>query len=127
MDLDDIAAMGEAKPKSDEYRAALQRAVESGDASACRRFVDHGALGRASELGQDMRKLADCADAAWPSPLPPPPACPPASRRCRRPPSLLVLAVLSDAVPLVLSRQLLMAFAQSLQQLAPEAQQSVAT
>ncbi|PSC69483.1 COP9 signalosome complex subunit 4 [Micractinium conductrix] len=76
MDLDDIAAMGEAKPKSDEYRAALQRAVESGDASACRRFVDH---------------------------------------------------VLSDAVPLVLSRQLLMAFAQSLQQLAPEAQQSVAT
>lgn len=35
--------------------------------------------------------------------------------------------VLSDAVPLVLSRQLLLAFAQSLQQLQPDAQQAVAT
>jgi hypothetical protein len=35
--------------------------------------------------------------------------------------------VLSDAVPLVLSRQLLMAFAQSLPQLVPETQQAVAT
>lgn len=35
-------------------------------------------------------------------------------------------AVLSDTVPLVLSRQLLLAFAQSLQQLAPDVQQGVA-
>jgi hypothetical protein len=35
--------------------------------------------------------------------------------------------VLSDAVPLVLSRQLLLLFAQSLKQLSDDVQQSVAT
>lgn len=76
MELDAIADMGEQKQKADEYKAALERAVSSGDAAACRRFVDH---------------------------------------------------VLSDVVPLVLSRQLLLAFAHSLKHLQPDAQQAVAT
>lgn len=66
---------------------------------------------------------------AWLSPhcrclLVPPPRLP-ASQHTKAPPCLP--AVLSDAVPLVLSRQLLLAFAQSLQQLQPDAQQAVAT
>ncbi|EFN55852.1 hypothetical protein CHLNCDRAFT_48784 [Chlorella variabilis] len=76
MDLDEIAAAGDQKAKADQYRAVLEQAVASGDAAACRRFVDH---------------------------------------------------VLSDAVPLVLSRQLLLAFAQSLPQLAPDVQRDVST
>ena len=54
-----------------------------------------------------------------------PAAHPETARLLPRPPP--APAVLSDAVPLVLSRQLLLAFAQSLQQLQPEVQQAVAT
>ncbi|PRW20786.1 COP9 signalosome complex subunit 4 [Chlorella sorokiniana] len=76
MDLDEITGVGGQQEQREQYKAALDAAVASGDVAACKRFVDH---------------------------------------------------VLSDAVPLVLSRTLLMAFAQSLQQLAPDVQQAVAS
>lgn len=125
MELDEIAGIGEAKAKSEEYRTALLRAVSSGDGAACRRFVDHGepfvslkVQGRRT----DQQYTCCCAAAATAT------ACPPPSLRCHAPARLLSFsAVLSDAVPLVLSRQLLLAFAQSLRQLQPEVQQEVAT
>lgn len=121
MDLDEIAGVGGQQEQRENYKAALDAAVASGDAAACKRFVDHG--GRYRVTGWCDRKERGCpgllataaAAAAHPcrrSPAASPPACP---------------AVLSDAVPLVLSRTLLMAFAQSLQQLAPDVQQAVAT
>eukprot|EP00887_Chlorella_sp_A99_P001820 scaffold19.g1820.t1 len=75
-DLDSIAGVSDQGQKLEKYRAALDQAVASGEAQACKQFVEH---------------------------------------------------VLSDAVPLVLSRQLLLAFAQSLKRLPVEVQQSVAT
>lgn len=116
MDLDEIAGVGGQQEQREHYKAALDAAVASGDAAACKRFVDHG--GRCRVTG--------CRDRdQWPrlcSPCcrPPPPLL---TAPCRRSPPP---AVLSDAVPLVLSRTLLMAFAQSLQQLAPDVQQAVA-
>jgi hypothetical protein len=45
MDLDDVAAADiDQKTKSDQYRGILEQAVSQGDAAACRRFVDHGAM-----------------------------------------------------------------------------------
>ena len=43
MELDSIAEIVDAKEKQDQYRGVLAAAVASGDAAACRRFVDHGA------------------------------------------------------------------------------------
>jgi COP9 signalosome complex subunit 4 len=115
MDLDEIAtADQDQKQKSDQYRQALEEAVAGGDAAACRRFVDHGAGAQtAATMAKWMLQCShfmptSCSN--HPTPL----------TGCRP-------AVLSDAVPLVLSRQLLMAFAQSLPRLEEGVQQEVAT
>lgn len=127
MDLDDIAGVGGQQEQREQYKAALDAAVASGDVAACKRFVDHGAEALVHcgtvcrcDHGRRHPRRTYAGDAAAAA------ACP----RCRAASlhaSLPVPAVLSDAVPLVLSRTLLMAFAQSLQQLTADVQQSVAT
>lgn len=77
------------------------------------------ALGSAPKLAQRQRRRRG----RWRQPLAPSRRSAPQTDTIPRP----WPAVLSDAVPLVLSRTLLMAFAQSLQQLAPDVQQAVAT
>ncbi len=42
MDLDTIAEIGDQRSKQEQYKRALDSAVASGDAAACRLFVDHG-------------------------------------------------------------------------------------
>lgn len=127
MDLDEIAGVGGQQEQREQYRAALDAAVASGGVAACKRFVDHGAEAlvhcRAAcrcDHGDRRPRRSSAGGAAAAA------ACP-----CCRAPSLRaslpVPTVLSDAVPLVLSRTLLMAFAQSLQQLTADVQQSVAT
>lgn len=76
MDLDDVAAADiDQKTKSDQYRGILEQAVSQGDAAACRRFVDHGAM------------LERLLSGALRFTSPPPPAVPPACSvvRCRPP------------------------------------------
>lgn len=110
MDLDDIAAGGgEAREQLPQYRAALEAAVAAGDAAQCKRFVDHGAWAMASRL--------PCTAGARPSRSHP---------TLPRHAAALPPAVLSDAVPLVVSRQLLLAFAEALPKLQPDVQQEVA-
>jgi hypothetical protein len=112
MELDDIAAQGDQKAKAAQYQGVLEQAMAARDAAACRRFVDHGERLHVAELPTKPCRRQQTCRQLWAT-LPP-----------SRPPSP---AVLSDAVPLVLSRQLLLAFAQSLQQLPPDVQQDVAT
>ena len=128
MDLDEIAAVGGQQEQREHYKGALEAAVASGDAAACKRFVDHGAVAgkqcRMPRCCDHDRRQARRSAALPPPPLPPP--LPPLAVTCS-PPLHSSPAVLSDAVPLALSRTLLMAFAQSLQRLAPDVQQAVAT
>lgn len=42
MELDQIAAIGEAREQLPHYKAALDAVAASGNPSECRRFVDHG-------------------------------------------------------------------------------------
>ena len=90
-----------------ERAAAEERlgaVVAAGDVEGCQRFVDHGARGtRAGGRRERRHQLA------------------------RASPPLPCAAVLSDSVPLALSRQLLLAFAQSLAQLQADTHRAVAT
>lgn len=125
-ELQAIAAIGDQKTKSEQYKVFLDRLVSQGDVAGCRHFVDHG-----EQCGLYCRPLHLCRSGPgqpWRAGTAPaarraPPGGSPRTRPARR---LLPAAVLSDAVPLVLSRQLLLSFAQSLKQMAPELQQAVA-
>ena len=106
MDLETIAATAELdqRAKGERYKAAMDAVVAAGDVEGCQRFVDHGARGtRAGGRRERRHQLA------------------------RASPPLPCAAVLSDSVPLALSRQLLLAFAQSLAQLQADTHRAVAT
>ena len=107
--LDEIAQVSDGKAKTEQYNAALNNILASGDVSACKEFVDHGA-----------GLLRPAISRSPPPPRAPPPHPPPALPP--RPSS----AVLSDAVPLTLSRQLLNTLAASLPQLPPDSQKATA-
>lgn len=40
--LDDVAALSDQKHKIEQYRAALQRVLDSGSIEQCKEFVNHG-------------------------------------------------------------------------------------
>ena len=42
MDLDEIAAVGEQKARSEQYKLALEAALAAGDDAGIRSFIDHG-------------------------------------------------------------------------------------
>lgn len=124
MDLDQISAITEQRERGDKYREAIEKAVAARDTAACKRFVDHGAWG--GWVGTGMTHEGGRLGLHS--------ACTPAADRRRRlptapplPPPCPHSAVLSDAVPLALSRTTLLVFAQSLPQLPADLQQEVAT
>ena len=100
--LEAIAAQPDQKHKIEQYKLALQQIVGSGSVKECKGFADHS---KACPNRHTCSKAS-----AW-------------SARNR---GQHAAAVLSDNVPLVVSRQLLTIFAQELEKLPADSHKEVA-
>jgi len=101
--LDAIAAQPDQKHKIEQYKVALQQIVGSGSVKECKGFADHSkSLVRKRHTYSKVN--------SW-------------SARNR---GQHAAAVLSDNVPLVVSRQLLTTFAQELEKLPADSHKEVA-
>ena len=103
--LDATAALTDQKAKIEQYRAALQHVIRSASVEDAKVFVDHSTCSCEHRCSR-------------PPPLP-------AVQQCLTLPCM-PCAVLSDAVPLVISRQLLSAFAQDVSQLPADTHKPIA-
>lgn len=99
-----VAALPDQKAKTEQYRAILQSLLAAGDVEELKCYVDHS------------------------EPQPPPPV---AHLRSLAPPlpcdTPLSPLVVTDDVPLVVSRAMLSTFAQSIKNLQTEAHKAIAT
>ena len=97
--LDAIAAQPDQKHKIEQYKAALQQIISSGNVNECHNFASHSEFIALPGSHQVIAEgIAD----------------------------ICAAAVLSDSVPLVVSRQLLTVFAQELSKLPPDSHKEVA-
>ena len=98
--LDDVAALTDQKQKIEQYRAALQRVLDTGSTEQCKEFVNHSKESFSCHVSMPV-SIPDGDGGSHPG------AC------CPRTPCVPP-AVLSDAVSLVISRQLLQHFTQEI-------------
>lgn len=106
-----ITAESDAKAKGDQYRAVLEDIIASGQQDQAIAFIDHGVMGGIPWLSHPG--MHACYSRTN-------------NPRCTHPEHLLPVAVLSDSVPLLLSRQLLSLLASSISRLPSDCQEDVA-
>ena len=99
--LNAIAAQPDQRHKIEQYKIALQQAISSGNVKDCHDFASHSKISMILCVSDAVKVVRSHADS-------------------------FAAAVLSDNVPLVVSRQLLTAFAQELSKLPPASHKEVA-